>query len=348
MTGTTAIPIIRFGAGSLEELAGVCEEARITKPLLVASRRGSAAGAGLPVVGTFDGVRSHVPVETVRGAAALVHETAADGLVGLGGGSAIDTCKAVVAELAQGAGDGADLPRIVAIPTTYAGAEWTPYFGMLLAPGRKGGGVDERARPVAAIYDPELSVELPLEATVGTSMNALAHCAEAYYHPRRTEAAERHADTGATAIGYALPLVVERPDRIYGRTRLLEGAMRAAFALAESGLCLGHAMAQALGGRYGLPQGSTNAVCLPAALRFNAVAEPEGMARFAAALGADDAASRVEELARLGGFGRLRDLGVPEDDLSDVAEAVVARPGAKANPRPVTAAEVAELLRSVW
>jgi alcohol dehydrogenase class IV len=348
MSETRPTRIIRFGAGSLEELADVCEEAAITRPLLVASRRGATAAARLRVVATFDGVRPHVPVETVREAAALVHETGADGLVGLGGGSAIDTAKAVVAELAREAGDRAALPRIVAIPTTYAGAEWTPYFGMLLAPGRKGGGADERARPVAAIYDPELTVELPREATVGTAMNALAHCAEAYYHPGRTEAAERHADTGATAIGYALPLVVGRPDRIYGRTRLLEGAMRAAFALAESGLCLGHAMAQALGGRYGLPQGSTNAVCLPAALRFNAIAEPEAVARFAAALGTDDAATRVEELARLGGFGRLRDLAVPEEDLDDVAEAVVARRGAKANPRPVTAAEVVELLRSVW
>ncbi len=197
--------------------------------------------------------------------------------MGLGGGAAIDTCKAVVAELA---GDGHEpLPRIVAIPTTYAGAEWTPYFGMLLAPGRKGGGMDERATPVAAIYDPELTLDLPLEATVGTSMNALAHCAEAYYHPSRTPRARSNADTGATAIGYALPLVVERPDAIYGRTRLLEGAFAAALALADSGLCLGHAMAQALGGRYGLPQGTMNALCLPAALRFNAAAVPEAVER---------------------------------------------------------------------
>lgn len=346
MSDTPPTRIIRFGAGALGELAHVCEEAEISRPLLVASRRGAGTAGRLPVVATFDGVRPHVPVESVRDAAALVRETGADGLVGLGGGSAIDTCKAIVAELAPEAG--VCLPRIVAIPTTYAGAEWTPYFGMLLGPGQKGGGMDERARPVAAIYDPELTVELPLEATVGTAMNALAHCAEAYYHPGRTERAERHADTGATAIGYALPLVVERLDGIYGRTRLLEGAMRAAFALADSGLCLGHAMAQALGGRYGLPQGSTNAVCLPAALRFNAVAVPDAVARLAEALAAEDAATRVEELARLGGFERLRDLGVPEGDLDDVAEAVIARPGAQANPRPVTVPEVAELLRSVW
>lgn len=348
MSDNTPAPIIRFGSGSLGELADVCEEAGITRPLLVASRRGAAAAVGLPVIATYDGVRPHVPVETVREAVALVRERGADGLVGLGGGSSVDTCKAIVAELAQGVEEGVALPRVVAVPTTYAGAEWTPYFGMLVAPGKKGGGMDERARPVAAIYDPELTVELPLEATVGTAMNALAHCAEAYYHPARTEGAERHADTGATTIGYALPIVAERLDGIYGRTRLLEGAMRAALALADSGLCLGHAMAQALGGRYGVPQGSTNAVCLPAALRFNAVAVPAAVARFSEALGADDAAARVEELARLGGFGRLRDLGVPEDDLDVVAEAVVERPGARANPRPATAVEVAELLRSVW
>jgi maleylacetate reductase len=338
--------ILRFGAGSLGELADVCAEAGIARPLLVTTRRGAQTVPGLPVVATFDGVLPHVPVETVRAAAALAREARADGLVGLGGGSAVDTSKAVVAELAA-AGEG-PLPRVVAVPTTYAGAEWTPYYGMLLAPGRKGGGADERARPVAAVYDPELSVGLPLAPTVGTAMNALAHCAEAYYHPERTERAERHADTGATAIGYALPLVAERLDGIYGRTRLLEGAMRAALALAESGLCLGHAMAQALGGRYGLPQGSTNAVCLPAALRFNAAAVPDAVARLGKALRADDAPSRVEELARLGGFGRLRDLGVPAEELDAVAEDVVVRRGAVANPRPVTAAEVADLLRSVW
>lgn len=346
MSDPSPVRIVRFGAGALAELGAVCSEAGIARPLLVGTRRGTASATRLPVVGTFAGVLPHAPVETVREAAALARALGADGLVGLGGGSAVDTCKAVVAELAA-AGD-VRLPRIVAVPTTYAGAEWTPYFGMLLAPGRKGGGIDERARPIAAIYDPELSLGLPLEATVGTAMNALAHCAEAYYHPDRTPAAEGHADAGATAIGDALPLVVARPDRLDGRTRLLEGAMHAALALADSGLCLGHAMAQALGGRYGLPQGSTNAVCLPAALRFNAIAVPDAVARFADALGVVDAPARVEELARLGGFGRLRDFGVPADELDAVAEAVVARRGALANPRPATAAEAADLLRSVW
>lgn len=348
MSGAPPTRIVRFGAGALAELADVCAEAGIARPLLVATRRGAADSPGLPVVAVFDGVLPHAPRETVRDAAATARRVVADGLVGLGGGSAVDTCKAVVAELASSGHEPETLPRIVAVPTTYAGAEWTPYYGMLLARGRKGGGMDERARPVAAIYDPQLTLGLPLGTTVGTAMNALAHCAEAYYHAGRTPSAERHADAGATAIGYALPLVAARLDGIYGRTRLLEGAMRAALALAESGLRLGHAMAQALGGRYGLPQGATNAVCLPAALRFNVVVAPDAVARFGRALGVDDAPAGVEELASLGGFHRLRDLGVPAAELGEVAEAVVARPGAQANPRRASVGDVAELLRSVW
>jgi maleylacetate reductase len=335
--------VIRFGAGSLADLADVAAEIEAERLLLVASRRGAALARGLPVAGVYDGVRPHVPVESVRAAVALAKDTGADALVALGGGSAIDTCKAVVADLLTER----EL-KTIAVPTTYAGAEWTSFFGVLQAPGRKGGGSDERAKPVAAIYDPALTVSLPVADTVGTALNALAHCAEAYYARGRSTRASRNADAGATAIGYALPLVAARPDSLYARTRLLEGAFRAAMALEQAGLALGHAMAQALGGRYGLPQGAMNAVCLPAALRFNALAVPDEVARLGRALGAHDPAGRVEELARLGGFDRLRDFGIPEDELDSVAAAIVERPGARANPRPASVGEVAGLLRSIW
>jgi maleylacetate reductase len=113
-------------------------------------------------------------------------------------------------------------------------------------------------------------------------------------------------------------------------------------------LGLGHAMAQALGGRYGLPHGAMNALCLPPALRFNQAVVPAEIERFARALGSEDAPARVEELARLAGFERLRAFGVPEAELDATAAAVVTRAGALANPRPASAAEVAELLRSIW
>ena len=186
MSAQAPTRVFRFGAGAFEALEEVCAEVGIARPMLVTSGRGAALAGAHAFAGVFDGVASHVPVATVEEATALARAVDADGLVGLGGGSAIDTCKAVVTALAA---EGADpLPRVVAVPTTYAGAEWTPFFGTLLEPGRKGGGSDERAAPVAAIYDPELTLDLPLEVTVGTSMNALAHCAEAYYHPARTRA----------------------------------------------------------------------------------------------------------------------------------------------------------------
>jgi maleylacetate reductase len=107
-------------------------------------------------------------------------------------------------------------------------------------------------------------------------------------------------------------------------------------------------MAQALGGRYGLPHGAMNALSLPPALRFNEPAVPDAIAILGEALGTEDPASRAEELARLGGFERLRDFGVAEEDLPSLAADVVARPPARANPRPVTAEDAEELLRSFW
>jgi maleylacetate reductase len=269
----------------------------------------------------------------------------ADGLVGLGGGSAIDLCKAATLALR----DRGRTVRTIAIPTTYAGAEWTNFFGVRdVQAGTKRGGMDDAARPVAAIYDPELTLDLPRSTTGGTALNALAHCAEAFYGPTRSGSGDRHAFTGARAISSALPRVLEEPRSLYARTRLLEGAMRAALALGEAGLALGHALAQAVGGRTGLPHGALNAICLPAALRFNAPVVPDELARFADAMGVEDAPARVEELARLAGFTRLRELGVREEELDEIAALAASRPGARANPRPASPGEVAALLRSVW
>jgi alcohol dehydrogenase class IV len=107
-------------------------------------------------------------------------------------------------------------------------------------------------------------------------------------------------------------------------------------------------MAQAVGGRYGLPHGALNAICLPAALEFNEPVAGDAIRRFGEAMGSDDPAGGARELARLGSFERLRDLGVPEDDLPELAEAAAQRAGAKANPRPASPAEIEQLLRAIW
>lgn len=318
--------IVRWGIGELGALLG---ELGIDRPLLVTSAR--FADLDLPVAARFTSVRRHAPLEIVSAATAAA--AGADGLVGLGGGSAIDTSKAVSA--ATG------LP-LVAIPTTYAGAEWTPYFGMRDEARRlKTGG--SGANTAAVLYEPALTLDLPRDETVGTAMNALAHCAEALY------AGEcENAVVGARLIGVHLPAVVAHGRDLPERTGLLEGAMHAGMALAERGLFLAHAMAQVLGGRFGLPHGAMNAICLAPALRFNEPAVPDAVAQFGEALGTDDPAARVEELARLGGFARLRDFGVPEGELPVVAESAALRPGASANPRHASGVDILDLLRSIW
>jgi maleylacetate reductase len=319
--------IVRWG---LPELPRVLQELRIERPLLVASERWTDAEVPAQPAATW----TEVPSDRVDEAAAR----AGDGVLSLGGGSAIDLGKAISAE--------AGVP-VVSVPTTYSGAEWTAFFGVR-DPQRRMRGGGAGAILGGVVYEPKLTLSLPRTETVGTALNALAHCAEALYVKGHNPDADAHALTGARLIGDSLPRVVEAPQDLDERTKLLDGAMHAGMALGGSMLALGHAMAQALGGRYGLPHGAMNALCLPPALRFNAPVDPDAVRRFGEALGTDDPARRVEELAQLGGFRRLRDFDVPEDELPIVAAAVVERAGAKANPRTATPDEVEELLRSIY
>ncbi|HUG64834.1 MAG TPA: iron-containing alcohol dehydrogenase [Gaiellaceae bacterium] len=318
--------IVRWGLRSLEP---VLDEVGISRPLLVTSAR--FAGLELPVSDRFTGVRTHAPVDVVAAATRAAQDV--DGLVGLGGGSAIDTAKAVSASTG--------LP-LLAVPTTYAGSEWTPYFGMRDEARRaKTGG--SGANTVGVVYEPQLTLGLPRAESVGTAMNALAHCAEALYAGPCADAT-----TGARLIATSLPSVAEDGHDIELRTQLLEGAMYAGMALAERGLFLAHAMAQALGGMYGVSHGAMNALCLAPALRFNTTVVPDAIASLAEAVGADDVIVRVEELARLGGFERLRDFGIPVEELPDVATATSQRPAARSNPRPATPDDIESLLHSIW
>jgi maleylacetate reductase len=318
--------IVRWG---LDELPGVLAELGVERPLLIASPRWSP-----PI--EVAGVWSEVPSDRIAEAAA--HAQEADGLLALGGGSAIDLSKAISAETG--------LP-MVSVPTTYSGAEWTPSFGIrnhekLM----RGGGAG--ARLAGIVYEPELTLGLPRPETVGTALNALAHTAEALYVKGRNPEGDREALAGAPLIAAWLPRVVDDGRDLEARRGLLEGAMHAGAALAAAGLGLGHAMAQALGGRYGLPHGALNAITLPAALRFNEPVAGLELARFGESIGTDDPAGRVQQLARLGGFERLRDLGVPEDLLDEVGAATAVRGGAQANPRRASETEITELLRSIW
>jgi maleylacetate reductase len=254
----------------------------------------------------------------------------AEVVLGLGGGSTIDTAKRVSAE--------SGLP-LVSVPTTYSGAEWTHYFGVRDADRRmRGGGGGSHNE--AIVYDVDLTLDLPRAVTGGTALNALAHACEALYVLGRDPDADPLAIEAADLISDALPRALDAGDDRGARETLLLGAAKAGEALGRSGLALAHAMAQSIGGRYGLPHGTLNAICLPPALRFNAEFVPDEL------LGGR-AADRAEELAQLAGFTTLSALGVPKEDLPDLAETAAARPGARANPRPASPGEVLALLESI-
>ena len=255
----------------------------------------------------------------------------ADVVLALGGGSTIDTAKRVSAATA--------LP-LVCVPTTYSGAEWTSYFGVRDADRRmRGGGGGSHNE--AIVYDVDLTLDLSRSVSGGTALNALAHACEALYVLGRDPTADPLALEAAAAISDALPRVLDDGSDRAAREALLRGAAGAGEALARSGLALAHAMAQAIGGRYGLPHGTLNAICLPPALRFNAEFVP-------AELLGGRAADRAEELARISGFTTLRALGVPEADLPELASTAAARAGARANPRPASPDDVLALLESVF
>ena len=278
-----------------------------------------------------------MPSDRVPAAVEAARE--ADGVLVVGGGSTIDLGKAISAA--------AGLP-LVSVPTTYSGAEWTSYFGVR-DPQRRMRGGGGGARPTAIVYEPELTLELSAETSVGTAMNALAHCAEALYAQGRNAAADDHALAGARLISDWLPRVVAAPRDVEARTELLRGACHGGAALAGSMLALAHAMAQAVGGRYGLPHGTLNGICLPPVLRFNAAFAPDAVARFGESVGApDDPAGRVEALAGLAGPTRLRELGVPEADLPGLAVVAAERGGNLANPKPASPDEIEQLLRDVY
>jgi maleylacetate reductase len=320
--------IVRWGLAALPD---VCAEADVGSPLLVASRRWDAFELPLDPSGRWTEVPSHRIDE------AVAETRDADGIVALGGGSAIDLGKALSAAV--------ELP-LVSIPTTYSGAEWTTYYG-IRSPERRMRGGGAGARPTGIVYDPALTLNLPRETTVGTALNALAHCAEALYAQGHNPAADEHAIAGAQLIAEWLPRVVETPHDLEARTELLRGAAHGGAALAGSMLALAHAMAQAVGGRYGFPHGTLNGICLPPALRYNAQYAPDAVRRFGEAIGAEPATG-VERLAALGAATRLSELGVPEADLPELAELAAARAGNQANPHPATPAEIEQLLHSVW
>jgi alcohol dehydrogenase class IV len=356
---------IHFGAGSLDAVPSVLKEVGARRVLLITTKGRLESDAGQRLVkllgrslsSTYDGVRSHVPTSTVQAALGLARDRDVDSIVSFGGGSCADLGKAVCFFVEQEAGtpgasyvDRPALPH-VSIPTTYSGAELTPFFGMTDEnTKRKSGAGGPTVAPIAAVYDPALMLDTPADVSAQTGMNALAHGVECAYSPVRTPEAEAIALGAIERIAQALPWVVEEPDNLVARSRMLEGAALGGRCLQNASMGVHHGLAQLLGGRTGIPHGLANALLLAHAIRFNADAAPGEIRRIGLALGdADDAAGAVNSLrARLGLPEHLSDCGVTDEDLDAVARMAEGNPNVRANPRPVSEADAREILEAAF
>ncbi|MGO4956968.1 maleylacetate reductase [Luteococcus sp. Sow4_B9] len=323
------------------------------RPMVIASPRDQAAverlTAGLDVALRWDEVVQHVPVEVAERARAAATGSGADVVVCIGGGSAIGLAKAIA--LTSG------LP-IVAVPTTYAGSEATRMWG-LTQDRTKTTGLDDRVLPHTVIYDAELSATLPVELSVASGLNALAHCVDSLWAPATDPIAQALALEGARALSGALPRIVDEPGNLDARGQCLYGAYLAAVSFATAGSGLHHKICHVLGGTFNLPHAQTHAVVLPHVLALNAPAVPDLAGRLAEAMsprsagqaGRGPVSSATEAMARLydatDAPRSLQALGMPHDGLAEAADRVLAV-APPSNPVEITRETVSALLEAAW
>jgi maleylacetate reductase len=333
---------IVFAAGEVARIADEVAHLDINRALVVATP-GSGARLGARIVELL-GKRAaklhaeavmHVPREVAEGGVAAARSADADGIVAVGGGSAIGLAKTIARDTGL---------SIIVVPTTYSGSEATPIWGQSEGD-RKQTGRDWKVLPRTVVYDPELTMKLPAAVSAASGMNAIAHCVEGIWIPERTPVSVALAMEALRRFGQHLPRVVADGTDAEARGECLIGAWLAGTVL-TTGTGLHHKLAHALGG-LGLPHAETHAIILPHVTRFNLALAPEASERLADALNAKHPADALETMVR--GFPipqRLRDVGLDEAKIPDVARQAAAL-GIK-EPRTVSVEEATEILRRAY
>jgi len=279
----------------------------------------------------------HTPIEVTRDALAVVERCRADCVIALGGGSTIGLGKAIALNT--------DLPQIV-IPTTYAGSEATPIIGQT-ENGLKTTQRTLKVLPEVIIYDVELTLSLPAEMTVTSGLNAIAHAVEALYAKDANPLISMLAEQGIAAIARALPRIHLNPDDAEARSDALFGAWACGTCLGAVGMSIHHKLCHTLGGSFDLPHAQTHTVVLPHAVAYNAEAAPLAMERIARALGTDNAAQGLFDLAKnLGVPTSLAEIGMKQGDIARATQIACASP--YWNPRPIEPGGIGELLANAY
>lgn len=330
-----------FGRGALDhlereiDLLGAHRALVLSTPAQQEQAQKLAGRLGTRAAGVFPRAVMHVPMETAREAREEARRLGADCAIAIGGGSTTGLGKAIALD--------SGLP-VLAIPTTYAGSEMTPIYGITEA-GLKRTGKDPRVQPRVVIYDPELTLTLPVGLSITSAMNAIAHAAEGLYSRESNPVMDLMAEEGIRALAQAVPGIRRRSDDIDARSDALYGAWLCGMVLGTVGMALHHKLCHTLGGSFNLPHAEVHTVVLPQAIRFNAAAAPEAMARIRRALGTPSqtsAAAGLFDLARDNGAPvALKDIGMKEADLDPAAEIATSNP--YWNPRPIGVAQRADI-----
>jgi alcohol dehydrogenase class IV len=332
-----------FGAGAVSQVAAEVDRFGASRVVLIDGLLDTTLRARIEAelagrhAGTIDEVAQHVPAEVAARALAQARAVNGDGLIALGGGSATGLAKAIALETGV---------PILAIPTTYAGSEMTPIWGITAA-GRKTTGSDPRVLPRTVVYDPELIVSLPLRAGAASGMNAMAHCVEALWTPAANPVTDAVATDAMARLARGLRAANAAPADLEARAEALRGAWLAGTALAVGGTGLHHKLCHVLGGSFGLPHAEVHAAVLPWVVDYYRGAAPAALARIVAALGADDAVAGLQTLAAdLGLGGGLAGLGLLEAALDEAADQAVEV--APQTPKPVDRAGIREILGNAF
>ena len=330
-----------FGPGSVGALAAEADRHKMSRLLVLCSKtrgdmaRRLVAPIAERVLGYCDTGGQSMPREAFEHILAELKRLDADGFIVIGGGSPIGLAKAAAAMT--------KLPYI-AVVTTYSGSEMAARWYIGVAENRISGDGPE-ALPATAIYDPELTLDLPVRVSAASGMNAMAHAVETLYGPDTNPVVQTLAEEGIRLLGGSLPRVADNPRDLTARGELQYGAWLAANFRAEVGL--EHAIAQRVRQWFNLEHAQTHAIAPPYAIGFTASAAPEAMTRIKRALGASDAARGLYDLnVRIGLPTGLKDIGMQEQDIGKAVEVVMK---AKiTHPRPVSKEEMTDVITQAY
>lgn len=333
---------IVFGSGSRNSVAewiakAGCKQALVlSTPHQKADAEALAREIGPLACGVFTGATMHTPVEVTEAAMKVVAETGADCVVSLGGGSTTGLGKAIAYRT--------DLLQIV-VPTTYAGSEVTPILGQTEG-GRKTTVRDTRILPEIVIYDPSLTLGLPVAMSVTSGLNAMAHAVEGLYARDRNPISSLMALEGLRAFARSLPAIVSDPKNTEARGDALYGAWLCGSVLGTVGMALHHKICHTLGGSFDTPHAETHAVMLPHTAAFNAADAASELAEAAGIFGGSIGGGLWDFAKAIGAPLSLKDFGLTEADLDRAASIAVENP--YWNPRPIDRGAIRLLLQDAW